>query len=139
MKKKLDIEGVAFLAAAVFLITGLFVLFPVCGPKDDGSFMRCHWAGRALLGSGIISAALSVVHLVINDVKARGSIALAQIFLGIYNISLVTFLIGLCKMETMQCVAVTKPSVIVLSVVIIAVGILGAVRNLKPGKVSDEK
>jgi hypothetical protein len=36
-------------------------------------------------------------------------------------------------------VAVTKPSVIVLSVVIIAVGILGAVRNLKPGKVSDEK
>ncbi len=139
MKKKIDIVGVIFLAVAVFLITGLFVLFPVCGPKDDGSFMRCHWAGRALLGSGIISAALSVVHLVINDVKAKGVAALAQTFLGIYNIALVTFLIGLCKMETMQCVAVTKPSVIVISIVLIAVGIFGAVRNLKPGKVSDEK
>lgn len=139
MKKKIDIVGVIFLAVAVFLITGLFVLFPVCGPKDDGSFMRCHWASRALLGSGIISAALSVVHLVINDVKAKGAVALVQTFIGIYNIALVTFLIGLCKMETMQCVAVTKPSVIVISIVLIAVGIFGAVRNLKPGKVSDEK
>ena len=139
MKRKLDIVGVIFLAVAVFLITGLFVLFPVCGPMDDGSFMKCHWTGRALIGSGIISAALAVVHLLINDAKAKGAVALAQTFLGIYNIALVTFIIGLCKMETMQCVAVTKPSVIVISIVLIAVGIFRAVRNLKSGKVSDEK
>ena len=42
-----------FVFSVVELI-GIRTFFAPCGPKEDGSWMSCHWAGQAVTGTAAV-------------------------------------------------------------------------------------
>ena len=100
---------------AVIILIGVLVLFApfgfaqVCFPKADGSFMKCHWMGEAV----------SAVFLIFK--RSRIGLAFAHTGIGICLILLTTVVIGTCKRPDMHCNVYTKPVILLLAAVLIAV------------------
>ena len=111
----------------LIVIIGLLVLFApfgfahVCFPKADGGFMKCHWMGEAVRMLGGLIAALGVVFLLVKS--SRIGIAFSNIGLGVCLILLQTVVIGTCKTATMPCNVYTKPVILLLAIVLIAVDV----------------
>ena len=109
----------------LIVIIGLLVLFApfgfahVCFPKADGGFMKCHWMGEAVKMLGGLIAALGVVFLLVKS--SRIGIAFSNIGLGVCLILLQTVVIGTCKTATMPCNVYTKPVILLLAIVLIAI------------------
>ena len=116
-----------YIFSALIIIIGLLVLFApfgfahVCSPKADGSFMKCHWMGEAVRMLGGLIAALGVVFLLFKS--SRIGIAFSNIGLGVCLILLQTVVIGTCKTATMPCNVYTKPVILLLAIVLIAVDV----------------
>lgn len=104
---------------ALILFAGLLTFLKPCGPKDDGSWMTCHWAGQALLGVAGAMLVLAVVRLFVNGGVKLG-LDIGEAALALYAICVPGRLIGLCMMDTMRCRAVMTPGVTVIVILIIA-------------------
>lgn len=108
-----------YIFGILIIVIGLFILFApfgfahVCPPRDDGSFMKCHWMGHAVQMMGCFITALGIVFCIFN--KTRAGIAAANIGAGACVLSLVSFVIGTCKTATMSCNVYTKPVLILLA------------------------
>ena len=109
--KALDIIVPAL--SLVFLV-GILTVFQPCGPRDDGSWMSCHWAGRAVSGVAGAMLVLSVLRLFGGPGVKRG-IDLALIVLSALAALFPGRLIGLCMMHDMRCHMLTAPFTFVLS------------------------
>jgi len=110
---------IVLLALALVLFIGLLTFLRPCGPKEDGGWMTCHWAGRALTGVSGTMLALALVRLfVCGGVKLGLDIGTAA--LALLSICIPGHLIGLCMMDTMRCHAVMTPSVTVIAILTIA-------------------
>ena len=136
MEKKNDRVGVwdiFLLALALILFVGLLTFLRPCGPKEDGSWMTCHWAGQALTGAAGAMLALALVRLFV-----RGSVKLGldigAAALAVLVICIPEHLINLCMMDTMRCHAVMTPGVTVLSVLIIAAATADMFLRRRKGK-----
>lgn len=115
-----------------FILTiGVLLIFPACGPKDDGTFMMCHWAGQAVFGMGIVLTVISVIVLIFGSGKAAAGASLSAAALAVLTALTPEILIPLCKMPTMQCHTLMRPAVIVLSALIAAAAVVDAVIILK--------
>ena len=114
-----------YVVGMLIIIIGLLVLFApfgfahVCFPKADGGFMKCHWMGEAVRMLGGLIAALGVVFLLVKS--SRIGIAFSNIGLGVCLILLQTVVIGTCKTATMPCNVYTKPVILLLAIVLIAI------------------
>ena len=114
-----------YIVGALIVIIGLLVFFApfgfahVCFPKADGSFMKCHWMGEAVRMLGGLITALGVIFLL--SKRSRIGIAFSNIGLGVCLILLQTVVIGTCKTATMPCNVYTKPVILLLAIVLIAV------------------
>ena len=114
-----------YIVGMLIVIIGLLVLFApfgyahVCFPKADGGFMKCHWMGEAVRMLGGLIAALGVVFLLVKS--SRIGIAFSNIGLGVCLILLQTVVIGTCKTATMPCNVYTKPVILLLAIVLIAI------------------
>ena len=114
-----------YLIGVLIIIIGLLVAFApfgyahVCFPKADGSFMKCHWTGEAVRMLGGLIAALGVIFSVCK--RSRIGLAFSNIGLGICLILLMTVVIGTCKNAAMPCNVWTKPVIMLLAIVLIAV------------------
>ena len=114
-----------YVVGALIVIVGLLILFApfgfarVCFPKADGSFMKCHWMGEAARMLGGLIATLGAIFLLFKS--SRIGIAFSNIGLGICLILLQTVVIGTCKTATMPCNVYTKPVILLLAIVLIAV------------------
>lgn len=110
---------------AVIILIGVLVLFApfgfaqVCFPKADGSFMKCHWMGEAVRMLGGLIVALGAVFLIFK--RSRIGLAFAHTGIGICLILLTTVVIGTCKRPDMHCNVYTKPVILLLAAVLIAV------------------
>ena len=111
----------------LIVIIGLLVLFApfgyahACFPKADGGFMKCHWMGEAVPMLGGLIAALGVWVLLFK--RSRIGIAFSNIGLGVCLILLQTVVIGTCKTATMPCNVYTKPVILLLAIVLIAIDV----------------
>ena len=111
----------------LIVIIGLLVLFApfgyahACFPKADGGFMKCHWMGEAVRMLGGLIAAVGVVFLLFKS--SRIDIAFSNIGLGVCLILLQTVVIGTCKTATMPCNVYTKPVILLLAIVLIAIDV----------------
>lgn len=123
MKNKNHFVGVGLLLLSILLAAGITWLFPVCGPKEDGSWMRCHWSGQTIFGIGIVLAALAIAYLLIPSRSVRAGLSLSVIPIGLLNLAVLNGLIGLCGKAEMQCRAVTQPAVTIISVILVILGI----------------
>ena len=64
--KKTTKSGPVDVLLAVFSVAylvGVRTVFLPCGPKEDGSWMNCHWAGQAVTGVAVCLVILSIAHL----------------------------------------------------------------------------
>ncbi|MBO5574333.1 MAG: DUF4418 family protein, partial [Clostridium sp.] len=50
MKGRIRATDIALTIISFLFLIGTKTIFGPCGPKEDGSFMTCHWAGQALFG-----------------------------------------------------------------------------------------
>ncbi len=110
-------DAVAALLSVVSLI-GIFTVFAPCGPKEDGSWMVCHWAGNAVKGISLVLAVLSLIRLFIADEKIKIGLSLAVFAVTILETAVPGHLISLCMMKTMRCHTLTQPGVTVFSILI---------------------
>ena len=116
-----------YIVGMLIIIIGLLVLFApfgyahVCFPKADGGFMKCHWMGEAVRMLGGLIAALGIVFLLFKS--SRIGIAFSNIGLGVCLILLQTVVIGTCKTATMHCNVYTKPVILLLAIILIAIDV----------------
>ena len=127
MKDKNTFAGIVFLLLELLLGAGTAWLFSACPPTEEGKWMSCHWAGRAVIGSGIVLIVLAVLYLLISKRPVRAGISLAVTLAGLYNIAVLNGLIELCKMPQMQCRSVMQPAITIISAV---TAVIGAVNSI---------
>ena len=119
------------LALAFFL--GLLFVFGPCGPKEDGGWMTCHWAGQALRGLAGALLVIALLHLLPGRAELKMGLDLATLPLSVLALLLPGRLIGLCTMASMQCRSVMRPAVTVFAVLLMIVSALDLLmRRKKP-------
>ena len=69
MKKTGLILDVVLCVLSAVLCFGTKFLFHACAPKEDGSWMACHWAEQTVFGLGITLLILSILTFVFKDGK----------------------------------------------------------------------
>ncbi len=117
--KKINIKvtDIILLVVSLAYVVLLFTVFKACGPKEDGSFMKCQWAWRAAITTSAVIALNSVIHLAIPGEGIKIGLSIAVLTISVANIFLVGTIIPLCGMETMACRSVTQPGNTVLGIV----------------------
>lgn len=118
MKKKPGALDAALLLLSAALLLGVWTVFAPCAPKEDGSWMSCHWAGRAVAGTAAVLTLLAALRLLVP--RARLGLDLAMLPTAALALLLPGHLIGLCMMPDMRCRSVMLPAVTVLSILIAA-------------------
>ena len=83
--------------------------------SEGGMHMACYYTGRTALGIGLVIAVLGIVALFVKE-NVRIGLSIAVIVNSLLMIAVPTFLIGVCKSPMMHCASVTRPTLIVLSV-----------------------
>ena len=122
-KNRIGAGDIALAVVSVVFLVGICSFFGACGPKEDGSFMTCHWANQALIGLAAVLTVLAAAHLCIPDAKIKMGLDIAVIPVALLAAILPGNLIHLCMMSTMRCRAVMRPAVILVSVVTIIVAV----------------
>lgn len=117
-----------FLLAALSALTliGALTFFKTCGPREDGSWMNCHWANQTVTGLAAVMTVLSIARFFLGDGEKIG-LDLSQIALAVLTAVLPGNLIPLCGMETMRCHTVFQPAALVLSVLTAAAALADAI------------
>ena len=133
VKKNLNIGDFIFLGLNLLFFIGSIFLFNTCGPKDDGSWMTCHWAGKMVTILTLAMTVLSAILIFVPVLTKKG------IYCACFVISIITILtpgtlIKLCMMETMRCRSISRPSVIVFSIIIAAYSIIKILIKSKQDK-----
>lgn len=111
--------SVLTLILGIILTAGVMLVFHACGPKDDGGWMSCHYAQLTVFGLGIAMACMSVFSL-FADGKLSAVLRILTIVCAAAAAVIPGNVIHLCMMSGMRCRAVMRPSVILLSVLIMA-------------------
>ena len=127
-KSKPGIMDIVLPVLTLIFLVGIKTFLQPCGPKDDGSWMTCHWAGQSIFGISIALFIMAILHLLVGIVFSKPGIK-AGISIGMVPIAIIGaltpgHLIGLCMMETMRCHTVTRPATIVFCMIIAAVALI---------------
>ena len=122
---KIGVTDVALLVLSAALLIGVLTVFAPCGPKEDGSWMTCHWAGTAVAVAAAVLTACALMRVFVRGTKL--GIDFAMITVAALAALLPGQLIHLCMMADMRCRAVMTPAVRVLSVLIAVVAVVDIV------------
>lgn len=125
MNRKKMIFGAVLLILGVLIAAGPQSFFAVCEFNPEKA-MRCHWMARAELGVGAAMALLGLGALCVPAVQLGRGLLAAGGLLGILTMLLPAVLIGVCMNAHMQCVALTRPALLVLGAAAVLAGALGA-------------
>lgn len=126
MKDKNNFVGAVLFLLALLLTAGTAYLFPTCGPMENGSWMKCHWSGQTVIGSGVVLLVQSASYLVLKSHPIRAGISFSIVPTALLALAIPNEVIGVCSNVEMQCRAVTQPAVTILSIVIALVGTVNA-------------
>lgn len=119
------------LVLSIILFLGVEFVFHACGPKDDGSYMRCRWAQQTVFALGGLMTSFSILQLIVKCRGAKMAFAAATGLTAILTMLVPNILIPLCMMTTMRCHAVMRPSVIVNALLILASCVIYLILNLR--------
>ncbi|MBQ9625025.1 MAG: DUF4418 family protein [Clostridia bacterium] len=122
MEKKINIKinDIILLAVSFCFLIGMKFVFGPCGPKEDGGFMACHWAGNAITGLAAVLTAISVIHIIVQNNQLKMGLALSTVPIAVFAFLIPNRVINLCMMHDMRCHTVMAPAVIVFSTLVIA-------------------
>lgn len=113
MKNKL-FASIPSIILGILIAIAPLTFAKVC-QTEGGMHMACYYTGRAALGIGIVIAVLGIVAFFVKE-NVRIGLSIAVIVNSLLMIAVPTFLIGVCKSPMMHCASVTRPTLIVLSV-----------------------
>ncbi len=114
------------LSAAVAIGGGTF-LSPCAHP--DGTVGACHWAGRALQGTGCALFVTAALALFIK--KARTGAYLGALPVCALGMLIPGTLIDLCRMSTMRCRMIMRPAMLLLFSAAFLCALAGALLSRK--------
>ena len=103
MKKSNKVTGIVLLALVLLLAVGTATVFGPCGAKEDGTFMTCHWAGRAVTGVAIVLAVIAAARLLVRDAGVQAGLSAAAIPAAVLVALIPGRLIAICGGVTMKC------------------------------------
>ena len=109
--KKTTIPALVVLALALVAAVGSQTFLGAC-VHEDGGFGACHWACRALLGDGLLLAALAALALALRS--ERAGLYLAMLPASLLGLLTPGALVALCKAPTMRCRMLTQPAMMIL-------------------------
>ena len=81
--------------------------------------MHCHAAQNDAFILGLVAAAVGAAGFFTKNHTVKTVIGILEIILGIVTVLIPGVLVHLCMMETMRCVTVTKPFIVVAGIVFI--------------------
>ena len=119
------------LALSIFLTFGAQFLFRACDAKEDGSYMLCHWAQRAVTGTGAVLVILYIFCMIAKDRKVKTAFITAGIPVNILAMLFPDVLISMCMSDTMRCQAVMHPAVLAVGGAILIITAVSLLANLK--------
>lgn len=117
---KKQVAGIIELSLSLFLLFGALTVFNTCD-LHDGKTMACYWADRMVVALGVVLAVQAVLRLLFRNTNIKKGIVSAMLPLAVLCIFIPDRIISLCMMDTMRCQAVFKPSVMVISVLLVLV------------------
>lgn len=128
-KRNIGVSDLILLVISAGYLTGMLTIFKPCGPKEDGGWMSCHWAGNAVAGVAAVLLVIAIVHMIIPGARTKVGLSIAAIPTAALGAVIPGTLIHLCMMNTMRCHAVMHPAAVILSVLMIAAAILDIIVN----------
>jgi hypothetical protein len=124
MKNKNKIvSAIVFLALGLLIAIGPFTLFKVC---QSAMVMNCNRSANAELVLGIIIAAVGVSANAFGSGSARSIASFVISAIGVIAFLIPNVIIGVCGGQ-MHCTVVAKPSLSVLSIVIVIFGVINGI------------
>ncbi len=123
-KKRVGPVDIVLLVLTILSVAGLLTVFKGCGPKEDGSWMVCHWAEQAETGLSIVLAVCAVFHILAPDPGVKRGLDLALIPTALFAVILPGNVISLCMMDTMRCHVFTRPFVLVVNILVMAAAVI---------------
>ena len=118
------IFAVQLIISAVFFI-GMLTFLKPCGPKEDGTFMSCHYAGIVLIILAAGMLAVSLLGLFQKSSAAGTAAGVLQVILSAFVLIVPGTVIGLCMMPGMRCRSVMRPGSIICAVLMLLAGLAG--------------
>lgn len=103
---------------SVLFLLGILTVFQPCGPREDGAWMNCHWAGVAVACCAGVLLALSLLHLGLKAPGGKLACDLLQILAAVLAAAIPGNLIHLCMMTDMRCHSLTRPAAVVFAVLV---------------------
>ena len=132
-KNRIGAMDIALLAASAVFLIGLLTIFQPCGPKEDGGWMTCHWAGQALRGIAAAMVVLAALRLFVSQGAQRG-LDLSLAVLSVLSACVPGRLIGMCMMHTMRCHRLMTPFALVMAALTILLAGIDLLQGWKKGK-----
>ncbi|MBP5575264.1 MAG: DUF4418 family protein [Treponema sp.] len=124
--KKVRFMDLVLLLVSLILCLGTAFAFSACGPKEDGSWMLCHWAERVVVLQGAICSLLALAKLVCARDGVRLGLGAAIFFNSLAALFVPGRIIPLCKMASMRCHLIMKPSVFTVAILLCLLCLLDA-------------
>lgn len=123
--KAQPIAGLLLTALTIVLLIGVATFAGPCDERMAGQVeMSCHWASRAVLGVGVVTAVLAIVRIFETDEGERRGLSLACGLLGFLVAVIPGPIIGLCADSAMHCNVAMRPFTLVVGA---AIGVVGAI------------
>ena len=131
--------GVAGLILCAVLAIGVKTFFGACDPKDDGSWMSCHWAEQAVFGLAVTIAVMFGMMILFRRFDTKKGVACAVIQVALLTMIIPNTLVRLCLKQEMVCHSTMAPAVRVLAAAIAAVALIEVVILAIQGRMERKK
>lgn len=134
MKNITRILSIVTLALGVILAVGALYAFHACGPMDDGSWMKCHWAQQISAALGVVIAVQALIAIVAKTSAARAGISAVIIPTAVLAILVPNTIIPLCMMSDMRCQAIMRPAIYLVAGIILILSIVNTLISYRNEK-----
>lgn len=124
--KKPSITDILLLILSLALCIGVKCLFHACAPKEDGSWMACHWAEQSVFAAALGMSITAALRLFL-DRRAKTGAGLAIGVTAAVTALVPGIFIRLCMMNDMRCHSVMRPAVIIVCVLLVICAVVDAV------------
>jgi hypothetical protein len=135
--------------AIVLMVSGLVTIFvpsfytceahgkAIQLPGGKSIPMKCLWTARAEIGMGVLLLAVGIFLFISRTLESRRFLSVLVLILGIFVLLLPTTLIGVCINPDMPCVAIMRPTLLLIGIVTVALGIVATAWNFTRKSKSD--
>jgi len=137
------------IVAIVLIVSGLVIIFvpsfytcqahgkAIQLPGGGSIPMKCLWTARAEIGMGVLLLAVGVFLFISRTLESRRFLSVLVLIFGIFVLLLPTTLIGVCINPDMPCVVIMRPTLLLIGIVTVALGIVATALNFTRKSKSD--